>query len=186
MVKSVERHLSVRTLTKPLILAVVLCAGFGGAARADLIGDLVDIQYVWPSAGAIESDLGTITVTSTPQTLTFQPYFDVSASGSQIIVDDSDFFGGTYTGTFNGQYLIDESVTTFPTVAIDASSVLTGGTPDITIAGNTLEINFAGLTFGPGSELVLDVGSSAPEPATFGLLGVAVMSLAFLRRRRAS
>jgi len=154
--------------------------GMAGLAQAGLIGNSVDTWYVWPYAGSFYSDLGTITVTAAPQTVTFQPYFNVTISGARIVVDTSQY-GNTYSGTFNGQYLIDSSVGTFPSVAIDPSSVLTGGTPVITVVGDTLEINFAGLTFQPGEQLVLDV---APEPATFGLLGIAVAALALLRRRR--
>jgi hypothetical protein len=77
-------------------------------------------------------------------------------------------------------------ITTFPAYVIDSSSVLTGGSPVVTIAGNTLEINFAGLTFQPGEQLALDFGASAPEPATFGLLGVPLASLSLLKRRRAA
>ena len=166
-----------------LMLTAGLCIGLAGTAQAGLIGDVIDVQYVWPSAGAIYSDLGAITVTSTPQTVTFQPYFNVTISDTQIVVDGSNY-GGTYSGSFNGEYLVDESVATFPAYIVDSSSVLTGGSPTITIAGNTLEIDFHGLAFQPGDQLVLDVGpTGVPEPATFGLLGISFASLALLRRR---
>ncbi len=169
-----------------LMLTAGLCIGLAGVAHAGLIGNVIDVQYVWPSAGSVYADLGTITVTPTPQTVTFQPYFNVTISDTQIVVDGSNY-GGTYSGSFNGEYLIDESVATFPAYAVDASSVLTGGSPTITTAGNTLEIDFHGLTFLPGEQLVLDVGpTGVPEPATLGLLGISVVSLGlFLRRRTA-
>ena len=171
---------SVAILMRKLTLSAALCLGLAGVAQAGFIGNSVDVQYVWPNPGSVYADLGTITVTSAPQTVTFQPYFDVTVSGSHIIVDASNY-GGTYSGSFNGEYLIDNSVATFPAVLVDPSSILTGGAPDITIAGKTLEISFAGRVFGPGERLVLDV---VPEPATFGLLGIAVAALALLRRRR--
>jgi hypothetical protein len=166
-----------------LMLTAGLCLGLAGAAQASFIGNSVDVQYHWPSVGSLNADLGTITVTLAPQTVTFQPYFDVTISGTRIVVDTSNY-GNAYSGTFNGQYLVDNSVATFPTVFIDPSSVLTGGVPDVTIVGNTLEINFAGRQFLPGEQLVLDVGASIPEPATFGLLGIGVACFALLRRRR--
>ena len=170
------------TLARKLLLIAALSLGLAGVAQAGFIGNSVDTWYVWPSVGAFYQDLGTITVTAAPQTVTFQPYFNVTISATQIVVDTSNY-GSTYSGSFNGQYLIDNSVATFPSVVIDPSSVLTGGAPDITIVGNTLEISFAGRTFLPGERLVLDVGS-VPEPATFGLLGIGAAGFALLRRRR--
>jgi hypothetical protein len=158
----------------------LLLMGLAGVAQAGFIGNSVDVQYHWPDVGTLNHDLGTITVTSAPQTLAFQPYFDVTVSGSRIIVDTSNYTG-VYSMSFNGEYLIDNSVATFPGVVVDPSSVLTGGAPTITIDGNVLEIDFHGRQFLPGEQLVLDV---VPEPATFGLLGIAIAPLALLRRRR--
>ena len=86
-----------------------MCVGLAGAAHASLIGNSVDVQYVWPSLGSVYQDLGTIIVTTSPQTVTFQPYFDVSVSATQVIVNDSNYTG-VYSGSFNGEYVIDESV----------------------------------------------------------------------------
>jgi len=114
----------VRTITKQLVLTAALLISLGGVAQADLIGDLVDVEYVWPSLGSVYSDVGTITVTPTPQTVSFEGIFGVTISGSQIVVGGATFDSGTYTGTFNGQYLVDESVATFPDYTVDPSSVL--------------------------------------------------------------
>jgi len=103
---------------RKLTLSAALCLGLAGVAQAGFIGNSVDVQYVWPNPGSVYADLGTITVTSAPQTVTFQPYFDVTVSGSHIIVDASNY-GGTYSGSFNGEYLIDNSVATFPAVLVD-------------------------------------------------------------------
>lgn len=161
-----------------------------GAGHASLIGDVIDVQYVWPSAGSVYSDLGTINVTAAPQTKTFQPYFDVVISGSSIVIDASNYTGN-YSGSFNGQYLIDQSVLTFPSYIIDPATVLPGGNPIITAVGNTLEIDFHGLTFGPGSQLVLDFGPvtpGVPEPSTWALmiLGFAGIGLMTYRRKKAA
>ncbi|HXN45948.1 MAG TPA: PEP-CTERM sorting domain-containing protein [Bryobacteraceae bacterium] len=165
---------------KKILLTSLLWMGLAGVAQAGFIGNSVDVQYHWPDVDHFIWDIGTIAVTAAPQTVTFQPYFDVTVSGTRILVNTSNY-AGVYSGTFNGEYLIDTSVATFPSVHVDPSSVLPGGTPTITIAGNVLEIDFVGRQFLPGEQLVLDV---VPEPATFGLLGIAVAALALLRRRR--
>ena len=161
-----------------------VCMGLAGAAHASMLGDSVDVEYVWPNLGSVYQDLGTITVAASLQTLTFQPYFDVSVSATQVIVSDSNYSGG-YSSSFNGEYVIDGSVAAFPSYVIDSSSVLTGGTPMIEIAGNTLEINFAGLAFTPGEQLVLDIGAPAPEPATFSLFGLPFASVLLVKLRGA-
>jgi len=181
--RPIRKRVGGLTHVRRLLWISGLCVGLTGAAQASMLGDSVDIQYVWPSAGSVYQDLGTITVTSSLQTVTFQPYFDVSVSANQVIVSDSNYAGG-YSGAFNGEYVIDESVAAFPAYSIDPSSVLTGGAPVISVVGNTLEINFAGETFLPGEQLVLDIGPAAPEPAPFGLFGAGLGSFLILRRRR--
>jgi hypothetical protein len=164
-------------------VALMLACGIGHTST--LFGDTIDVQYVWPSVGSVYQDLGTITATNTLQTVTFQPYFNVEISGSTVVVNDSGY-GSQYSGSFNGQYLIDNSVATFPSYALDPSSVLTGGTPNITIVGNTLEIDFHGLTFPPGSQLVLDFGnvSQTPLPAALPLFATGLGALGLLGWRR--
>jgi len=79
-------------------------------------------------------------------------------------------------------------VATFPSYVLDPSSVLPGGIPTITISGNTLEIDFHGLTFQPGSQLVLDFGpvSQTPLPAALPLFasGLGALGLLGWRRKR--
>jgi hypothetical protein len=169
------------------MLVCWLYVGLASVAHADLnlSGNVVDVDYVWPNISSIYADLGAISVTPTPQTVMFQPYFNVSVSDNQIIVDGSNFSTEAYTGSFNGEFVVDESVATFPAVSVDPFSVLTGGAPIITIDGNTLQINFAGQYFLPGEQLVLDVGqTAAPEPSVFGLIGISIAALFFLARRR--
>ena len=180
--KIIQRQ--VGTVINRLMLIAGLSMGLAGVAQASLIDNTINVWYVWPSAGNFYLDIGTITATSAPQTVTLQPYFNVTISDTQVVVDGSNFPDVAYSGSFNGQALIDESVTTFPDYTVDPSSRLPGGTPNIAIIGNTLEIDFHGLTFNPGDQLVLDFGASVPEPATFGLLGLSLPALALLRRRR--
>ena len=79
------------TVINKLMLTLGLCIGLAGVAQAGLIGNAIDVQYIWPSAGWVNSDLGTITVASVPQTVTFQPYFNVTISDTQIVVNGSNY-----------------------------------------------------------------------------------------------
>lgn len=168
-----------------LAWAVVLALGFAGleaapAGAVGIAGQTIDVEYVWPTLGSVYADLGMVIAGTTPQRLAFGSYFAVSVASTQIIVGQSGY-SSTYSGSFNGEYIIDQSALNFPSYTVDAASVLGGGTPQMTVVGNTLEINFAGLTFGPGSQLVLDVGSTtAPEPGSLALLGMACAALALL------
>jgi hypothetical protein len=58
----------------------------------------------------------------------------------------------------------------------------------MSIVGNTLEVNFAGLTFAPGSQLVLDVGpvAAVPEPSTWAMMVLGFFGLGFMAYRRKS
>ena len=179
MIKIQERRAYPSRIGVGAIVALMLSCGAG---QASLVNHVIDVQYVWPSVGSVYQDLGTITVTSAPQSVTFQPYFDVEISSANVLVYNSNYIG-TYSGSFNGEYLIDTSEAIFPSYAVDVSSVLPGGNPTISIAGNTLEINFAGRTFEPRSQLVLDFG--VPEPSTWAmmLLGFAGIGVVAYRRK---
>jgi hypothetical protein len=164
-------------------IAVLLMLSSGGA-QASLIGNTIDVQYRWPDIGTVNAELGTITAAPTFQSVTFQPYFNVSISGSQVVVNASGYYG-VYSENFNGEFLTDQSVAVFPSYTVDASSLLPGGAPTITIAGNTLAIDFHGRTFAPGSQLVLDFATpGVPEPSTWAMIILGFFSVGFMAHRR--
>ena len=155
--------------------ALMLTCGIGHAST--LNGNSIHVEYVWPSPGSVNSDLGTISV---PGTVTFPGYFDVAISDSTVVISGL-AYSGTYSGTFNGEYLIDNSVTTFPSFVLGPSTNLPGGYPTFTINGNTLEINFVGKTFTTGDKLVLDFAT--PLPSTWLMLLSGFVGLGFLAYR---
>jgi hypothetical protein len=185
MSASVWTFRSATALATTALLAVSLTTIAGGAAKATGIeGQTIDVKYVWPTLGSIYADLGSVVAATIPQPLSFGSYFTVSVSSAQIVIGQSNY-GGVYSGSFNGQYIVDESVLEFPSYTVDPSSVLGGGTPTMAVAGDTLEINFAGLTFGPGEQLVLDLGPvAAPEPGSLGMLAAGCGFLLLARRGR--
>ena len=150
------------------IAVLTLICGVGHASTL-LLGDSIDVVYVQNTQP--NEDIGTITVTNSPQSfLNFGGggpiLFSITISSTSIVVNDSSF-AGTYCCSFNGLYFINETVSPFPSYVLDPSSVLTGGTPAISIVGNTLEVNWAGESFPPDSQLVLDF---TPLPSTWLML----------------
>src|ERR1017187_2868785 len=85
--KIIQRQ--VGTVINRLMLIAGLSMGLAGVAQASLIDNTINVWYVWPSSGNFYLDIGTITATSAPQTVTLQPYFNVTISDTQVVVDGS-------------------------------------------------------------------------------------------------
>ena len=181
--------MSALNLLKSAVIAgaAVAAATANPAAAASLVGDSITATYYFPDLATV---YGGYTVTPNP---TFTVGSGVEATGS---IDgnpgDFDFAANSFTLTlgstvgfstaaFNGWQFVDNSHAFGSVVSvtgIDASRVTT--------AGNTLSINWNGVSFNNGDAIVVNFGV-VPEPASWVLMvgGLGLVGLSMRRRSAA-
>lgn len=152
------------------------------ASGAPLAGQQVTYQYLVPTTGNVQEDLGT-------QTLGTGTYFADSFQGITVVVDANtitvlnDVQAGFIPAAFNGPKLLFSGVhidnaTIDPLSAADFTGSLSF-TPD------SIAFDLSSLFPAKGHALVIDVASSPiPEPATIALFGIALMGAGWAARRR--
>jgi PEP-CTERM motif len=193
--KSIDRNmLPVRRkapLGLKLFLAVLVLSVLGStAARADIIGDTVVIQYLYPNSSTEFGLSATGVVTSTGVTLNLFSNQSITVFGGDVqmvgVRDPSSSFVGA---TFNGVSIQDlTNPSAFTTFSIDPATTIPGfNLSDVSIQGGLLFINYQGLTTPLGSLAQVDFtgsNSTVPEPSTITLLLLGSGALSTLLRRR--
>jgi hypothetical protein len=174
-----------------LFLAVLVLSVLGStAARADIIGDTVVIQYLYPDSSTQFGLSATGVVTSTGVTLNLFNEVTITVFGGDVqmvgITDPSTLF---LTAAFNGVSVQDlTNPSAFTTFSIDPASTIPGfNLSDVSIQGGLLFINYEGLTTPLGSLAQVDFSggnSPVPEPSTITLLFLGSGALSTLLRRR--
>lgn len=162
-------------------------------AKADLIGQPVEVYYDYPTIGSVFATLGTGTVTAGGITLgnppMSSPTSDYTVFGAQIVLEN--VFNETLnygSATFNGYVLTETggSPAAITGVSIDRTTNVSGFTSsDVSFDSTDVYLNMQGLQPAPTQEVVLDLNfgsiSSVPEPGTVGLL-YAGLALAVLHK----
>lgn len=161
------------------------------ASAATLIGDSITAAYYFPNQASV---YGGFTVSPTAAFTVgagieatgtvdggLQQTFDFAASSLTLTYLNS---AGWTATEFNGWGFTNNSK------SYDAIASVTGIDPArVTIAGNTLFVNWQGLSFQPGNQIVVEFAAGAiPEPASWMLLigGFGMVGAAVRRRRVAS
>jgi hypothetical protein len=178
----------------------LMLAGFtltAVTAKADLIGQPIEVDYDDPTIGSVFATLGMGTVTTGGLTFGNPPMStatsDYTVFGAQIVLenvfDDTLNYGAA---TFNGYVLTETggSPAAITGVSIDSATNVSGfGSSDVSFDSTHVYLNMEDLHPAPTQEVVLDLNftpiSSVPEPETVGLLcaGLALAVLYKAARR---
>lgn len=164
-------------------------------AQAGLVGATVNSQYyfngaAYDSVHSFTADGGTHA--------NFLNYFQVQVTDHQIVYDYSPFTNATsWNGSVaswssgnlyieNGNLLDFIGAPDIHNVTVDASSNMTGfDASRVTFDGDSIAVNWAGLSFDGNTRVVLNVDAAAlPEPASLALVTAALAGLGLAMRRR--
>lgn len=176
--------------TLKIAAATVLLSGAAHAAVLD--GQTLGYDYNYPTVGSQYPFVGPVPYPSSVVVGAGVEIANIADHIASLDISDTNLllsFGsdGKFGGgvTFNGFVLTDVNGTIpdFTGVTINASSTLAGfDSSRIFFDANTIRINFAGLPFGTGNVLSLDV-AAIPEPTTVTLLGLGLLGVAASRRK---
>ncbi len=113
-------------------------------------------------------------------------FYSVDVSDANILLNFTQIgTGGTFSGgTFNGFHLFDlnGTIPTLLSVTILSTNVSGLDASRISFDANNVFVNFQGLFVDLASRVSLDV-TAVPEPATLGLMGIALAVIGFRRRK---
>jgi hypothetical protein len=171
------------------LLAVLILSALGStAARADILGDTVVIQYLYPDSSTQYPLSATGVVTSTGVTLNVFGNQNVTVFGTDVqMVGLQSFF---WPVVFNGVSIDDlTNPSAFTAFSIDPATNIPGfNLSDVFIQGGLLFVNYQGLTTPAGSLAQVDFSgsnnSTVPEPSGLMLVGTGVIGAFCTFRRR--
>jgi PEP-CTERM motif len=167
-----------------LSCAVALTAGLflPLSAHAGVVGDSVNATYYFPNLSTVYEDDGTQIVNPTATWTAFGQITSTLSDTQLVITFEAD--SAFDPATFNGDVYTDFTKN-WAAVTVDPATTLSSfNAGDITVSGDQLEVNFAGVGgFSTTDEIVLDIGP-IPEPASIALLGVGMFGIRLVRRKR--
>ncbi len=172
---------------------------FGVAAPA-VAGPLDDAtvhtQYQYPSEGSVYQDFGETTVSGDTTLATGMGGVggvDLHATGSNLTVTFNNGYDSGWNGTaFNGFVVFDDtnSAAAFTGVSINGITNMAGfDISRVTFDADHIFVNWAGLDFGQGTVVSLDLtGGAVPEPASWAMMlgGFGMVGGAMRSRRKAA
>ncbi len=169
------------------LLLVLICVVAALPAHADLLGDTVQVDYLFPSSDTIMINFPTNVVTASGAPFDTFENITFTVLPTMITMTNDDQFSHHFVeAAFNGFSVDDVTAPGKITGAtIDPLTNLAGFTQsDIVFQGTTLFVNFQGLTSLPATYVQIDLVT--PEPASMTLLTTGLAGIAFLLRRKSS
>jgi hypothetical protein len=164
------------------ILAVSALVAATPAMATDLTGETFDYQYYYPSLSDAYSNAsnGSHVVGAGVEVANI-----VDSAGTLDVTSDQIIVDFTGSSWFNGADFNGFVITGLPvsSVSVDAASTFLGAV--VTYTGNTISVNFEGLSFDAGQQLVLDISSAVPEAGNLTMMFAGLCLVGGLARRRA-
>ena len=172
-------------------LAALAVVALPQAAAAQLSGQTIGAQYLFPN-------LGTVNIDFASQVVGVGVEFN-AADQSQVDVGDASLAISSVPGqgptalfpaAFNGYRIYDVGATlpTFMSVTVNAASNLPGfDATRVTFDADNIYVNLQDLVLLPGQVALLDItfASTVPEPGTVALVATGLLGLGAAARRRA-
>ncbi len=174
-----------------VLLAILVSTS---SAHAQLLGQPIHLDYMYPTIGSFYENDGTQTVTSGGVT-----FVSLAAQGQSLFTKvtpskieiTSNIAINFNSASFNGFHLyeVGASPTTISSVTIDSLTNEAGfDASRISFDATNIYINNEALRFDSGINVTLDIGTrstAVPEPGTFSLfMGTGICSGSLLLRRR--
>jgi len=166
-------------------------------ARASFIGAEMTASYQYPTLGSIYGQAswtpptfivgGGVETVGNVENVTSIAVNFASSSLSMLLttVLGSPTWGGA---DFNGPVFTATGPLGIAGVSVNAATTMAGfDASRVTFTGNTLRIDWNGLSYTSGTAVALDftfVPVAVPEPASFALLGAGLLTLGAVARRR--
>lgn len=171
------------------LMAAVGLLSFTLAARADIAGNTIDAQYIFPTQTTVLTDLGTFAV---PGSTNSFGQTEVTVTGTTISFTDIEGTAVTFTpDPFNGYKFIDLTGPTGIT-GITLVGSPTGGfsSSDASFDPNDVFFNFESNVFSTGETVTYDLQFASttpiPEPTSLVLLATSFLGFAGASRWRST
>jgi len=170
-----------RFLGLGVCVTTILMAAMPAGASSILAGQTINVTYYDPDLSTVYVDFGTAVA---PFTFAGVPLVEVNVAITDYNItftfNETAFF--TCCRPYNGFVITDETSAPFTWVGIDPATDLSGFTnANVTFTADQIFVNWPGLNPATSTIVALDL---APEPATFGLLGIGLGALPLMAYRR--
>jgi hypothetical protein len=184
-------HFSKKGALAVIALASLAALAATPASAQGLVGQSVELQYLYPTTGNVYENDGVQTVT--PSGVTFNSFGEVFTTVGPSTIDLTTSVNNAFTGTdFNGVEIseIGGSPNIITGVSIDPSSTEPGfDLSRVTFDGTDVYLNLQGLVANTDHAIVdLTFGpSSVPEPSQYASMGLGafcLMGMMLVARKR--
>lgn len=170
-------------------LSIAMVALLAAPARAGLLSQPVEVDYLFPTIGDVNPVLGTGTVTAGGFTVNSFGQHNYTVSDTQIVLQNVHGDDISFTAAdFNGYELIETggSPAIISGFSVNAATNVTGfNSSRVTFDATHVWLNMQDLVTSAGQGVVLDLTfgtSTVPEPGSFAFVGLGAAALALMRR----